>query len=221
MSSGLRAKYDRAYEEIERRVLRLGAMVDQAIRDSLTSLEQRDAALAQQVIDKDEEINALRYQIEEACLALIATQQPTAGDLRAVVSAMNMVVDMERMGDHASGIAKTVIMMGDQPLLKPLIDIPRMARLAREMLRGSLEAFAARDAKAAQAIAPRDEEMDRLYRAVFDELVEIMAQKPGTVERATYLLWVAHNLERIGDRATNLVERIIFMATGDMRELNV
>jgi len=96
-----------------------------------------------------------------------------------------------------------------------------MARLAREMLRGSLEAFAARDAKAAQAIAPRDEEMDRLYRAVFDELVEIMAQKPGTVERATYLLWVAHNLERIGDRATNLVERIIFMATGDMRELNV
>jgi len=221
MSSGLRAKYDRAYEEIERRVLRLGAMVDQAIRDSLTSLEQRDAALAQQVIDKDEEINALRYQIEEACLALIATQQPTAGDLRAVVSAMNMVVDMERMGDHASGIAKTVIMMGDQPLLKPLIDIPRMARLAREMLRGSLEAFAARDAKAAQAIAPRDEEMDRLYRAVFDELVEIMAQKPGTVERATYLLWVAHNLERIGDRATNLVERVIFMATGDMRELNV
>ena len=221
MSSGLRAKYDRAYEEIERHVLRLGAMVDQAIRDSLTSLEQRDAALAQQVIDKDEEINALRYQIEEACLALIATQQPTAGDLRAVVSAMNMVVDMERMGDHASGIAKTVIMMGDQPLLKPLIDIPRMARLAREMLHGSLEAFAARDAKAAQAIAPRDEEMDRLYRAVFDELVEIMAQKPGTVERATYLLWVAHNLERIGDRATNLVERIIFMATGDMRELNV
>ncbi len=221
MSGGLRAKYDQTYDEIERDVLRLGAMVDQAIRDSLTSLEQRDTALAQQVIDKDEEINALRYQIEEACLALIATQQPTAGDLRAVVSAMNMVVDMERMGDHASGIAKTVILMGDQPLLKPLIDIPRMARLAREMLRSSLEAFAARDAKAARAIAPRDEEMDQLYRAVFDELVEIMAQKPGTVERATYLLWVAHNLERIGDRATNLVERIIFITTGDMRELNV
>jgi len=221
MSGGLRAKYDQTYDEIERDVLRLGAMVDQAIRDSLTSLEQRDTALAQQVIDKDEEINALRYQIEEACLALIATQQPTAGDLRAVVSAMNMVVDMERMGDHASGIAKTVILMGDQSLLKPLIDIPRMARLAREMLRSSLEAFAARDAKAARAIAPRDEEMDQLYRAVFDELVEIMAQKPGTVERATYLLWVAHNLERIGDRATNLVERIIFITTGDMRELNV
>lgn len=221
MSGGLRAKYDQAYAEIQGDVLRLGALVDRAIQDSVASLEQRDVALAQQVIDKDEEINALRYRIEESCLALIATQQPTAGDLRAVVSAMNMVVDMERMGDHASGIAKTVILMGDQPLLKPLIDIPRMARLAREMLGDSLKAFAKRDAEAARAIAPRDEEMDQLYKAVFDELVEIMAHKPGTVERATYLLWVAHNLERIGDRATNLVERIIFMATGDMQELNI
>jgi phosphate transport system protein len=132
---------------------------------------------------------------------------------------MNIVVDMERMADHASGIAKTVIRMGDEPLLKPLIDLPRMADLAREMLSDALNAFIKRDAPAAKAIAPRDEEMDLLYKAIFDELVDIMAHKPDSVERATYLLWCAHNLERIGDRAINIVERVIFMTTGDMREL--
>jgi phosphate transport system protein len=197
----------------------MGSLVQDAIRNSLESLKQRDTNLAQEVIDRDLRINGLRFKIEEACLTLIATQQPTAGDLRSVVAAMNIVVDMERMADHASGIAKTVIRMGDEPLLKPLIDLPRMADLAREMLSGALDAFIKRDAPAAKAIAPRDEEMDLLYKAIFDELVEIMAHKPGSVERATYLLWCAHNLERIGDRAINIVERVIFMTTGDMREL--
>jgi phosphate transport system protein len=197
----------------------MGLLVQDAIRNSLESLKQRDTNLAQEVIDRDLQINDLRFKIEEACLTLIATQQPTAGDLRAVVAAMNIVVDMERMADHASGIAKTVIRMGDEPLLKPLIDLPRMADLAREMLRDALDAFIKRDALGAKAIAPRDEEMDLLYKAIFDELVEIMAHKPDSVERATYLLWCAHNLERIGDRVINIVERVIFMTTGDMREL--
>ncbi len=219
MSKGTRARYDQNYAVIEDDILRMGSFVQDAIRNSIESLKQRDTHKAQEVIDRDLRINDLRFKIEEACLTLIATQQPTAGDLRAVVAAMNIVVDMERMADHATGIAKTVIRMGDEPLLKPLIDLPRMADLAREMLSDSLDAFIKRDAPAAKAIAPRDEEMDRLYKDIFDELVEIMAHKPGSVERATYLLWCAHNLERIGDRAINIVERVVFMTTGDMREL--
>ena len=221
MSSGLRATYDREFKEIVDDILKLGDMVDQAIANALQSLQARDQQLAHQVIEDDEKVNQLRFTVEEACLTLIATQQPTAGDLRAVVAAMNIVVDMERMGDHASGIAKTVIRMGDEPLLKPLIDIPRMAQLSRTMLRESLDAFITRDAPKAREIAGRDEEMDHLYRAIFDELVEIMALRPNSVERATYLLWCAHNLERIGDRVTNIAERVIFMTTGDMKELNV
>lgn len=221
MVKGLRATYDRAYALVQDDLLRMGTLVDQAIANALTSLQERDRALAQQVIDEDEAVNRLRFKIEEACLALIATQQPAARDARAVVAAMNIVVDMERMADHAAGIAKTAIMMGDEPLLKPLIDVPRMAQIGREMLRDVLNAFVERDEAVARKVAERDEEMDLLYKAVFDELVEIMAHKPDTVERATYLMWTAHNLERVGDRATNIAERVIFVTTGDMQELNV
>jgi phosphate transport system protein len=221
MPGGLRTIYDREFKQIVDNILKLGDMVDQAIANALKSLQERDQVLAQDVIENDEGINRLRFEVEEACLTLIATQQPTAGDLRAVIASMNIVVDMERMGDHAAGIAKTVIRMGDEPLLKPLIDIPRMAQLSRSMLRESLDAFIERDEQKARNIAGRDEEVDHLYRAIFDELVEIMAVKPDSVERATYLLWCAHNLERIGDRVTNIAERVIFMTTGDMQELNV
>jgi phosphate transport system protein len=220
MSGGLRATYDREFNQVVDNILKLGNLVDLAIASALKSLQGRDQALAQQVITDDEHINLLRFEIEEACLVLIATQQPTAGDLRTVIAAMNIVVDLERMADHAAGIAKTVIRMGDEPLLKPLIDIPRMAQLAREMLRAALDAFVTRDPQKAQDTAAIDEDIDHLYRAIFDELVEIMAHKPEGVERATYLLWCAHNLERIGDRVTNISERVIFMTTGDMRELN-
>jgi len=221
MSYSLRTAYDREFIQIQDNLLQMGSMVDQAIALALESLQNRDQALAQQVIDNDEVINALRFKIEDACLALIATQQPAASDLRAVVAVITIVINMERMADHAAGIAKTVILMGDEPLLKPLIDIPRMVRLAQEMLGEVLQAFIERDADAAQAIADRDDEMDHLYQAIFEELLEIMADKPDSVERATYLLWCAHNLERIGDRVTNIAERVIFVSTGDMRELNV
>jgi phosphate transport system protein len=220
MSHSLRATYDRAFLDVQEDILRLGKMVDEAISRALESLQKRDQVLAQQVIDDDDKANALRYRIEESCLALIATQQPTASDLRAVMATMSIVVDLERMADHASGIAKTVILMGDDPLLKPLIDVPRMAKLGKEMLAAILDAYVKRDAKLAREIADRDDEMDQLYRAVFDELVEIMADKPGSVERATFLMWCAHNLERIGDRVTNIAERVVFITTGDLQELN-
>jgi phosphate transport system protein len=217
----LRATYDREYAAIEDDLLRIREMVDRAIDKSIQSLRNRDMALAQEIVDDDININNLRFQVEEACLRLIATQQPAATDLRAVVAAMSIVVDIERMGDHAAGIAKTVLRMGDAPLLKPLIDIPRMAELARSMLSEVLVAFVNRDAAKAREIALQDDAMDVLYKAVFDELVEIMANKPEAVERATYLLWSAHNLERIADRVTNVAERVIFVTTGEVKELNV
>lgn len=221
MVKRLRATYDEGIAGVEEDVLRLGSMIDLAIQNALESLQNRDAPLAAQVIKDDQEANALRFEIEETCLVLIATQQPTASDLRAVMAVMSIIIDMERMADHASGIAKTVILMGDEPLLKPLIDIPKMVKLAREMLREVLKAFVDRNADYARKIASRDNEMDYLYKEVFDELVEIMAQQPDSVERATYLLWCAHNLERIGDRVTNIAERVVFVTTGDIQELNV
>lgn len=217
----LRAAYDKDYAAIEDDLLRIREMVDRAIDKSIQCLRNRDAALAQEIVDHDNDINDLRFKIEEACLRLIATQQPTATDLRAVVAAMNIVVDIERMGDHAAGIAKTVLRMGDAPLLKPLIDIPRMAELARSMLDEVLVAYVNRNSKKAREVAAQDDAMDELYKAVFDELVEIMANKPESVERATYLLWCAHNLERIADRVTNISERVVFVTTGEVKELNV
>jgi phosphate transport system protein len=221
MVSSLRATYDREFAAIKNDIIKMGSLVDTAIADSMRSLQERDQIQAQQVIDHDETINAIRFKVEEACLTLIATQQPTASDLRDVIAAMSIVVEMERMADHASGIAKTVIRMGEEPLLKPLIDLPRMAQLAREMLRDGLDSFITRDVQKARSVATRDDEMDLLNRAIFDELVEIMAERPDGVERATYLLWCSHNLERIGDRVTNIVERVVFMTTGDMEDLNV
>ncbi len=221
MTQPLRTAYDREFAGIRERVLRLGELVDQAISRSLDSLQRRDTVQAAQIVEDDAEINELRFEIEEACLALIATQQPAASDLRSVIAAMNIVVDIERMGDHATGIAKTVIRMGDEPLLKPLIDIPRMVEIARGMLRESLQAYLDRDAAKAREIATRDDEIDHLYKAIFDELLEIMAKDPSSATRATYLLWTAHNLERIGDRVTNIAERVIFASTGDMQELNL
>jgi phosphate transport system protein len=221
MGSSLRAALDRGLFEIQENLLRMRELIDRALLQSLKSLADRDIALANQVIDDDENINDLRYKIEEACLALIATQQPTASDLRMIMAIMSVVVDMERMGDYAAGISKTVLRMGDEPLLKPLIDIPKMVELARTMLRDSLQALFEHDVPRAREIAARDDEMDYLYQAIFDELVEIMAHKPDSVHRATYLLWCAHNLERIGDRVTNIAERVIFVSTGDFKDLNI
>jgi phosphate transport system protein len=220
MTHRTRTSFDRSFANIQRDLLELGEAVDVAIGRSLESLARRDPALAQQVVTDDEGINELRFRVEEACLALMATQQPTATDLRLVVAALSVVVDMERMGDHATGIAKTVLRMGDEPFVKPLHDIPRMADLSREMLREVLQAFLRRDESKAREIALRDDEVDHLYKAVFDELVAIMARDPSAVAGATYLLWCAHNLERIGDRVTNIAERVVFVTTGDMRELN-
>lgn len=221
MTISPRGTLDRELAHLRDELLRLGSLVDSAIERALRALQTRDLALARQVIQDDQAINDLRYKIEEDCLALIATQQPAAVDLRTTVAILNIIIDLERMADHAAGIAEIVIRMGTEPLLKPLIDIPRMAQTDREMLRRSLDAFIARDPDLAREVAQRDDEVDYLYNQIFRELLTFMIEDPKTITRATYLLWVAHNLERIGDGVTNISERVVFMTTGIVRELNV
>jgi phosphate transport system protein len=215
-----RGMLDRELSQIQDDVLRLGSMVEEAIQRSIEALKRRDVDLAHEIIADDEKINALRYALEEKCLTVIATQQPVAGDLRTIIAAMHITIEMERMADHAEGIARLVTRLADEPLLKPLIDVPRMADIACEMLRASLDAFIARDIEAAAAAANRDDELDQLYDQVFRELLTYMLQDPRTISRATFLLWVTHNLERIGDRITNISERVVFMTTGKLRELD-
>ena len=221
MSVNLRSTFDREFGKIQETVLEMSRLLDWAIEHSMGALKHTDLEQAQQVIAQDENVNALRYKIEEACLTLIATQQPAASDLRSVIATIHIAVEMERMGDHAAGIAKTVILMREEPLLKTIKKIPKMAELSRQMLANCLQAYIQRDADWAHRIAAQDADMDQLYKAVFDRLIEIMAKKPELITRATYLSWTAHNLERIADRVTNIAERIIFMTTGDLKELNV
>jgi phosphate transport system protein len=194
-------------------------MVDTAIGRSMQALKERDQTLAQEIISDDEKINQLRFKIEEDCLSLIARQQPAAHDLRFIVAIMNIVLDLERMADHASGNATIVLRMQGQPPLKPLIDLPRMAQIAQEMLRASLDAFMAENTQEALNITRRDDEVDQLYTQIFRELISFMIEDPRTVTRAMYLLFSAHNIERIADRVTNICERVVFLATGQLLEI--
>lgn len=214
-----RGTLQRGLEQVRSDILHMGSLVENAIERSVQALKNRDADLAQQVIDQDAAINRLRYTIEEECLELIATQQPAAGDLRMVMAAMHIAVELERMADHAEGNAEITKRIYREPLLKPLIDIPSMSRIAREMIHAALDAFVARDAQAAAKVTQRDDEIDGLYQQVFRELLTYMIEDPRTITRATHLLWAAHNVERIGDRVTNVCERVVFMATGKLGKL--
>jgi len=202
-------------------VLELGSMVEQAIHRSVDALRRRDVAEAQRLIEEDDRIDAKRFELEERVVEIIATQQPMAQDLRTILALLHITVELERMGDYAEGIAKINVMMGEEPLLKPLIDIPRMAGKAAEMLRRSLDALVRRDVEEAYHICAEDDEVDALYDQVYRELLTFMIQDPRTINRATWLLWVAHDLERIADRATNIAERVIFLVTGKMAEVDV
>ena len=216
-----RVLYERELAEIEEDMLVMAGMVERAIDRSITALKTRDVNLAHQVILDDVEVNRKRYETEEKCILLIATQQPLASDLRAIVSVLNAIVDLERMGDHAEGTAKVAIMLADEPPLKPYIDIPRMAEIAIEMLEQSLIAFRTRDVDLARQVCTRDDEVDALYDQVYRELIVYMINDPKTIERATHVTWIAHNLERIADRVTNICERVVYMVEGRLEEMNV
>ncbi len=215
----MRTDYERNLKELQDKVLAMGSMVEKSIGLSMEAMKNRDLELAHRVVADDELINDKRFEIEEDCIRLIATQAPMARDLRIIVAVLNIIIDLERIGDHAAGNAKIALMLGEEPPLKPLIDLPRMADKTAEMLRRALDAFIKRDADAARAITAEDDEVDALYDQIFRELLYFMAEDPKTVSRATRLIWAAHNLERSADRVTNICERVVFVVTGKQEEI--
>lgn len=196
-------------------------MVEKAIERSVDSLARLDFDTARSVIESDKAINLRRFHVEEEAIRLIATQQPVASDLRAIVAVLNIVVDLERIGDYAVGNARIALRHGELPLLKPLIDLPRMTRLVCSMLGRSLDAFVVRDVEAAKAISREDDDVDALYDQIYRDLLTYMMNDTSTIDRATWLLWAAHNLERSADRVTNICERIVYEVTGRMDEVSV
>ena len=216
-----RANLDHHLKLLQEDVVFLGAMVEKAINRAVDALKRRDLEASRQVVREDDFIDQKRFEIEDRCIDLIATQQPIARDLRAVIAMLHITEELERMGDYAEGIGKISLMMGEEAPLKPLIDIPRMADKATDMLRQSLDALVNRDVVKATQVCYNDDEVDGLYDQVYRELLLFMIQDPKTIQRATYLLWVAHDLERIADRATNIAERVIYLVTGKMTEINV
>ena len=206
---------------LQDQILEMGAMVDRQIERAIQALVERDTALADAVIRDDDEVNRTRHDIDQHALLLLAQQAPMAVDLRVIIAVLSINIDLERMGDHAKGIGAIVQMMSNEPLVKPLIDIPEMATRARSMLRSSLDAFVARDVAAAYRVGEADDGVDELQDRVYHDLVQIMIHDPTTVEPCTHLLWVAHNIERIADRTTNIAERVVFTVTGELTEMDI
>jgi phosphate transport system protein len=213
-----RAALDEGLTQLQKDVRTMGSLVDVAIERSMHALERLDQDLARSVMADDDKINELRYGVEERAVHLIAAQQPVAGDLRLIISVLMVVAELERMADYCVGIGRIVQLHEGKALLKPLIDLPRMRDVVREMLRDAVDAFIERNADKADAVAKRDDEVDRLYEQIYRELLTFMLNDPRTIDRATWLIWVAHNFERMGDRIQNICERTVFEARGVLRE---
>jgi phosphate transport system protein len=215
-----RKAFDQELQQLEGRLLELGRLVEEALVASVDALKRRDLEAARRIIAADRVLNEMRVAIEHETLVVIATQQPMAVDLRTLAAFLEIATELERIGDYGKGIAKIAIKMGTEPFVKPLIDIPRMAVKACSMLRRSLQAFVARDVEFARAIPTEDDEMDALYEQIFRELTTYIIADPKLIDRASYLIWVAHNLERAADRVVNICERVIFTVTGDVVEFD-
>ncbi len=211
--------YSQRIESAKTHVLVMGNMVEKALARAIDALKNRDLDLAHQIMADDTKINQKRFEIENECIDIMGTQQPAAADLRTIVAILSIIIELERIGDYADGIAKIVILIGDEPPLKPLIDIPRMKDITVEMIRGSLQSFTESNDKMAKQVVSMDSTVDDLYDQVFRELLTFMMADPRTIGRATRLIWVAHNLERAADRATNICERVVYTVTGKMEEI--
>lgn len=215
----VRKTFESEIQQVKDDVLMLGSMVEDALINSVEALKKRDIKAAEKIFVEDNNINKKRFEIENKLMILIATQQPMAHDLRLLASTMEIISELERMGDYAKGIANINIRMGDAPLLKPLIDVPRMAQIGADMLHRSLTAFVNEDVETAKNLPIQDDEVDALYNQIYRELMTFIIADPKTIERANWLLWVAHNLERFADRVTNICERTVFIVTGEMSEI--
>lgn len=214
---GNRSILDKELTKLNDNILRLSSMVKVNLEQAMAALYQRDVNLANQVVANDEEINRLRYEIEEESLLILATQAPAATDLRSVIAAIHIAVELERIGDHAAGIARLVERLEDEDEIETLHKLPKMEKQAQKMLNATVEAYINNDPELARSITKRDDKIDRHYRRLYKESLEEM-RDDDYIKRATFLLWVGHNLERIGDRATNIAERVIFMSTGEFVE---
>lgn len=199
-------------------LLLMGSMVEKALAKAMHALKNRDMQAAREVVRDDDIIDDKQVEIEEQCIHVIATQTPVARDLRYLIAVLQISAELERMADYAEGIGKISLMMGDEPPLKPLIDIPRMADKTIDMMRRSLDALVGRDIVLAQQVCDDDDEVDALYDQVFRELLTYMIEDPRNIRRATYLVWVAHDLERVADRATNIAEQVLFLVTGSKKK---
>ncbi len=216
-----RSVFEKQLAEVQEDMLVMAGMVQEAIVQGVEALKTRNLEQARRVIANDVEINNKRYETEDKCIELISLQAPLASDLRTIIAVLHITVDLERMGDHAEGIARIVLMLADEAPLKPYIDIPRMAQIAIEMMEGALEAYKQRDTALARRIIDRDDEVDELYDQLYRELLMFMIEERRTIQRGTYLIWVAHNLERIADRVTNICERVVYLVEGKIHDLNV
>ena len=215
-----RETLDRRIRHLLDEILLLDSMVEQSISASVAALKSRDLEAARRIYAGDQQINARRFALENETMVVLATQQPVmAHDLRLLASILEVTGELERIGDYGKGIAKIALILGDQPPVKPLIDIPMMAEIGVDMLHRAVSAFVSGDAQAARAIPVLDDQVDQLYNDVYHELVQIMIQDPRTIDRANYLMWAAHNLERMADRVTNICERTIYLVTGELKEV--
>ena len=215
-----RETFKRELQRLQDEVLVLGGWVESAITESVDILKRRDIEGSRRLIAGDRAINEKRFQIENDALIVIATQQPMASDLRILAAVLEITTELERIGDYAKGIARINIMIGDEPFIKPLIDIPLMAQKARHMLVQALTAFIEQDVELARAVPSLDVEVDALYNQVYRELMTHVVARPSCIDQANYLLWAAHNLERAADRVTNICERVVFTVTGQMAEMD-
>lgn len=213
-----RTHFDQQLRELHDNILKLTSMVTEAIDDAMTALDTRDINLAQKVLANDDLVNELRYETEDKAMLVIALQAPAASDLRYIIACIHIVVELERIGDHAAGIASLVTRLEGEEEIDTLHKLPKMAKRARDMVLTAVDAFTNRDPEAAEALIAKDDKLDRQYRKLRREVLEEMRDE-NYVRRATFLLWVGHDLERIGDRATNIAERTIYMLTSRHVEL--
>jgi phosphate transport system protein len=214
-----RERFEQELGHLQEQVLALGTMAERAVRTSVEALAHQDLATARKLIDDDHVINEQRFELENEILTIIATQQPMAGDLRKLASSLELVGELERIADYAKGIANVALMIGAEPLVKPLVDIPIMADRACGMLSRALEAFSRWDVDLARSVPKEDAEVDTLYERIYRDLAAVIARDPRTLDQAIRLSWVAHNLERVADRVSNLCERVVFAVLGRMEEL--
>lgn len=220
-TTSLRETFERQLRSLQDDILILGSMVEQAVLASVEALRQRDLKAAQRIFDQDIIINKKRYAIENNILTLIATQQPMARDLRLLAAIFEINTELERIGDYGKGIARIIMRLGDDPLIMPINDLQRMAELGLGMLRRSLDAFVARDVDTARQIPKEDDQVDALYNHIVREAINLMIENPAVIDRVNYMVWAAHDLERLADRVTNICERTVFIVTGEMTEFDV